>query len=241
MNSNKNQKTKKTAGLVISGVAVLAFSNIVVKIIGLLFKVPMHSILGDMGMGYFNAAYEVYKWFYTLSTAGLPIAVSVFVAESRAKRRYNQTKKILRVTLLLFIIVGITGTAVMIVFASLFAGIAGSPHAAPAIICLAPTLFFICVASAYRGYFQGHQYMTPTAVSQIIETAGKLIIGIVFAKFAYAKYVSPLLITFGSFDKIPEAEQAMSLSMVAAYAIVGLTIGVAAGTVYLWVTKLLFK
>jgi len=149
-----------------------------VKTIGLLFKIPLHDYLGDEGMGYFNAAYTIYTWFYMISTAGLPIAMSVLVSKSRAKGNFNQVKKILRLSLWLFFIVGSVGMLILALGSGMFAALIKVERANLCILAIAPTLFFVCLTSAYRGYFQGHQIMWPTAVSQMIESVGKLVLGI---------------------------------------------------------------
>jgi stage V sporulation protein B len=80
--SDLNRKPLKEEGRFMSGVAALTVSTIIVKVIGVLYKIPMLKLLGDEGMGYFNSAYEIYSLFYILATAGLPVAVSILVAES---------------------------------------------------------------------------------------------------------------------------------------------------------------
>ncbi len=216
-----NKKVKdKSKNLVFSGVLALTLANIVTKVIGLLFKIPIHDMLGDAGMAYFNTAYTVYVWFYMISTAGIPVALSILVAESRAKGRFLQVKRIFSLALKVFFVIGAVGTALMAIFSSTFAG-AVNKDARLCIIALAPTLFFVCLSSAHRGYFQGFRYMIPTSVSEVIESSGKLILGILFAGYAKAN--------------------GEPLHVVAAYAVFGLTVGVAVGMLYLWVTKLFFR
>lgn len=218
---NGSGKTKNAGrSLIVSGVVVYAVSNIITKVIGLFFKIPMSELLGNTGMAYFNAAYTVYVWFYMISTAGLPVAVSRLVAESRALGRFRQVRKLYRLALLSFLIIGSAGTAVMLIFSNSLAGLVDA-NAAKCIIALAPTLFFVCLSSAFRGYFQGFRIMVPTGISQILESLGKLVCGIILAKYA---------INTGK-----------SLEMVAAYAVFGITIGVFAGLVYLWITKMFFR
>ena len=72
-----------------SGVAILTLATIVVKVIGLLYKIPMMKILGEEGMGYFNSAYEIYTFFYILATAGLPVAVSILISENLENKRFS--------------------------------------------------------------------------------------------------------------------------------------------------------
>ncbi|MCI8331401.1 MAG: polysaccharide biosynthesis protein [Clostridiales bacterium] len=215
---------KKAKNLFLSGVFILSISNIIIKVIGLMFKIPLTNIIGDSGMGYFNSAYTIYVWFYMISTAGLPVAVSIMISEARAKGNRLEVKRIYKVTLGLFLLIGAAGTAIMMLGAGGFASLIGNDGARLSILAIAPTLFFICISSAIRGYFQGYQYMAPTAVSQLIEAAGKLIFGILLASYAVSRFT----------------EQS-ALPTVSSYAIFGLDIAVFLGMLYLIFAKLRFK
>ncbi len=212
---------KKPQRLFLSGVIILTFSNLLIKIIGLTLKIPLTHILGEEGMAYYNVAYEIYVWFYMISTAGIPVAISILISESRVKGNIKEVKRIFKITLTLFIIIGLLGMMIMIGGSKVFANLYKFKESYISILAIAPTLFFICVSSSIRGYFQGYQNMLPTAVSQIIEAVGKLTIGILFALYAINK--------------------GYSLPVVAAMTILGLTIGVAFGMLFLVVSKLLFK
>lgn len=203
--------------LFFSGVLLLGSANILVKVIGLLFKIPMSYFLGDEGMGYFNSAYQIYTWLYMLSTAGLPVAVSILISESRAQGNASRVRRIERITLSTFVILGLLCTAIMLFGADPLARLIGSPASRYCIIAIAPTLFFICLSSALRGYFQGFQQMGPPAVSQVLEALGKLLIGVLLAAYATG--------------------QGYSLPVVAACAVVGLSVGEAAGFLYLLVAR----
>lgn len=204
-----------------SGVVILMFSNMLVKLMGLFFKIPLHSYLGDLGMGYFNVAYNIFVTLYMISTAGLPIAISIMVSGSRTLGRKKEVRRIFTTALLLFVALGVAGTLIMVLGAKPLATLMGSRDSYYCIITIAPTLFFICVSSAIRGYFQGHQNMTPTAVSEVIEAIGKFAIGIVLCKYA---------ISCG-----------YSIEIAAAYAIAGICIGVGTGMVFLISAKLFHK
>ena len=218
--SNTTQKT--STKMFVNGVLILTISNIIVKAIGLLFKIPLHSILGDDGMGYFNAAYTIYTTFFMISTAGLPVAISYMVSSSRAAGNFNQVKKIMRIAFTTFFIIGLVGTCALFFGADFFATtVSEIPESKYCIMAIAPTLFFVCLTSSFRGYFQGHQVMWPTAVSQLLESLGKLIIGILLAKWSIANG-DPLEVT-------------------AAWTIFGLTIGVLCGMGFIWITKLLYN
>ncbi|MBQ7171004.1 MAG: polysaccharide biosynthesis protein [Clostridia bacterium] len=215
-----NAAAEKGRSLVISSVLVYTLANILTKVIGVFFKIPMLSLLGDTGMGYFNAAYQVYVWFYMISTAGLPVAVSTLVAESRAKGRFRQVHKVYRIALRLFFVIGLTGALLMFALSRPLASLV-DPAARFCIIALAPTLFFVCLSSAFRGYFQGFRYMVPTGISEVIEALGKLLVGILFARLAIAA--------------------GKPIEVVAACAVLGVTVGVIVGFFYLWLTKLSFS
>lgn len=206
----------------VNGVLILTISNILVKAIGLLFKIPLHDILGDDGMGYFNAAYTIYTTFFMISTAGLPVAISYMVSRSRAAGNFNQVKKIMRIAFVVFFVIGSVGTLALFFGAGFFANtVTEIPESKYCIMAIAPTLFFVCLTSAFRGYFQGHQVMWPTAVSQLLESLGKLLIGILLANWSIAR--------------------GDSLEITAAWTIFGLTIGVLCGMGFIWITKLLYN
>ena len=163
---------------------ILTVSNLLVKVTGLLFKIPMNHIVGDTGMGYFNSAYSIYTFFYMLSTSGLPVALAVMVSEKRAAGNITAAKTIYRTALVLFAAGGL-GVFLLMFFASGgLAGLIRSDKSALSVAVAAPTMLFICISSALRGYFQGCGNMVPTAVSQLIEAAGKLLIGIAAAVYA---------------------------------------------------------
>lgn len=219
--NGSNTPVKRSAKLFISGVLVLTVANIVNKILGLCFKIPLERIVGNEGMGYFNQAYTIYTWLYMVSTTGLPTAVSMMISESRAKGRFNEAKRVYRVTMMLFLVIGIIGTALMVFGSGLFSQLTESPKAEMCIRFIGPTLFFICISSALRGYFQGYQVMVPTAVSQLLESLCKFLIGVIFAVWAI--------------------NQGYEIHIVAAYAILGITIGAGLGMFYLLITKWFFR
>ena len=173
----------KGSGTFFGGVAILAVSIIVVKIIGALYKIPVGRILGDQGFGHFNNAYAVFNLLLMVSTAGLPVAMSKTISEANALDRRNQVGRIFRVALLTFVVLGAISTCIMFFFAQPLAAFQGDELAAPAIRAMALSAFFLCTISAFRGYAQGHSNMVPTAVSQVIEAAIKLVAGLILALY----------------------------------------------------------
>lgn len=173
LSNNKNESASFMHGAII-----LLIANIVVKVVGAIFKIPLARILEEEGMGYFSTAYQVYTWLFIVATAGIPVAISKMISESRTQNRFNEIKNIYSVSIKLLIIIGIFGFALLFFGADFIANtLLGNPGAAPGIKAVAPALLFVSLMSTYRGYFQGHQNMVPTALSEIFEALGKLIIG----------------------------------------------------------------
>ena len=167
-----HKKTKQTDGRIgtqgfMSGVLVLSVSTILVKIIGLAVKIPLLSILGAEGMGYFNSAYEIYALLCVISTAGLPVALSILVSSSLARNDFCGAATAYRSAKRIFFVFGALGMVFMLFFAKILAAGIGNEGAFYCITAIAPALLFICLASAVRGYCQGFGNMKPTAVSQL--------------------------------------------------------------------------
>ena len=160
------------------GAAILAVGILVVKLIGMFYKIPLLNIIGEQGSADFNNAYNIYSVLLTISTAGLPVAVSKLVSEADALGRRNQVRRTFRLALALFLILGVLSFLVMFLGSEQLAGLMNDSMAAPGIRALAPAVICVGCLSAFRGYAQGHGSMTPTAVSQIIEALCKLTVGL---------------------------------------------------------------
>ena len=197
----------------VTGAAVLTASTVVIKILGAVFKIPLSNIIGKSAMGDFGVAYNIYALLLTLSTAGLPVALSRMVSAADALGRENQVKRTFRVARGAFFVLGLLSTLFMLIFSRYLADFMGSVEAEAAISMLAPALLFVCLMSAYRGYTQGLGNMVPTSVSQIIETLCKVVFGLSAAW---------LLIRRG-----------YSGSVGAAGGIFGVTVGTVLGLVYI--------
>lgn len=188
------EKWKRT---LFSGVFFLTLSNLLTKFCGLFLKVPLTNTLGDTGMAYFNLAYAVYKWFYMISTAGLPVAVAVMTAEGVRERNGTKVRTVRNLSLILFFVVGTAGSLAMAIGAPAFASLQKVPAAKTAIAAIAPALLFICVSSALRGWYQGLSDLRPAAVSQVAEAAAKMICGLIFAGYALGRgYPMPTVAAF---------------------------------------------
>ena len=183
--ANRAQPPRRAAGqkqnTFFGGAAILAVGILVVKLIGMFYKIPLTNIIGEQGNADFNNAYYIYSVLLTISTAGLPVAVSKLVSEANALGRRNQVHKTFRLSMLLFLSLGVISFLVMFFRADLLAGLMNDDKAAAGIRALAPAVICVGCLAALRGYSQGHSDMTPTSVSQIIEALCKLVVGLSLA------------------------------------------------------------
>lgn len=179
--------TQKASNTFFKGAVILAASNILIKVIGAIFKIPLTRIVGDYAMGLYNTAYTYYTILLTIATAGLPIAISKMISESRALGKYSRAKRIFKIAVLTCALLGAFGTLVMLIAPGVLKGtpiyalLFNNPDTIPSFWTLAPAVLFISVTAAFRGYFQGHGDMLPTALSQLTEALCKLFVGLVLA------------------------------------------------------------
>ena len=163
------------------GTALLAMSTAIVKLIGAFYSIPLKAIIGDQAFGYYSTAYEIYTLLLMISTAGLPVAMSRMISQASSLENYQQVRKIYTTARTLFLTLGLLGTALMMVFCRQLADFQKQPNAWITILVLGPACFLICLMSTYRGFFQGQSNMKPTSVSQVLEAAVKLAIGLSMA------------------------------------------------------------
>jgi stage V sporulation protein B len=210
-------REEKSASKFFLSVIVLTTSTVIVKIIGMLYKIPMLNILGAEGMGYFNSAYEIYALLCVVVTTGLPTALSILISANRDSANSFGVKKIYIRSLFIFLIIGIIGSCGLFFSARWISKFIENENIYFCILTIAPAFFCVCISSAIRGYFQGFSKMVPTAVSQLIEAVSKLVLGLLFAVYAIDK----------GFD----------VPLIAAYAALGFAVGMLLSTLYLLITK----
>lgn len=169
---------------------ILTAANFAVKIIGVVFKIPLTNIMGP-SIGIFTAAYSIYAMLFMLSTSGLPVAISRLVSASNSRGRGVEAKRISRISSYLFGVIGFVFMVLLVVFAPFIAKISGHEDSVVAMRVIAPALFFVCVTSSVRGYFQGLRNMYPTAISQFIEAFFKLAVGLGAVMIAEGRGASP--------------------------------------------------
>jgi len=205
------------------GAAILTVGVIIMKILGFFYKIPLGNILGDEGYSMFMGAYSIYYIFFTLATAGLPVALSRMVAEADANGRAKQEEKIFRVALVTFTVIGVIFALIMFCFPDWLASeYLENPDAAPSVRAMAPAILLVCIVSAYRGYCQGNGNMLPTTVDEVLEVFFKVVSGLVIAVL--------VLRSFRPGDP-------MALPMGSAGAIFGVSIGSAVSLAYMIIYK----
>ena len=165
----------------LAGAAILAAGNLIVKGIGFFYKIPLSNILGSEGKSHFTVAYNIYNLLLSISTAGLPLAISKLTSEAYALGKENEKRKIFRTAIWLFVVIGLAGFLLVFCGADQLAVLMEDELASLAIRSLAPAVFCVCLLSCMRGYTQGQGNMLPTAESQILEALFKLGIGLPLA------------------------------------------------------------
>ena len=220
---------------VLNGAMVLVVATALVKIIGAIYKIPLTGIIGSLGRGYFASAYNIYTPVYAISMAGLPVAVSAIVSKNAALGKYRDVKQVFKVTFPLFLGLGVIGTVFLMLFAEHYATkMVLSPLSVYAVYCIAPCVLFCCVMSTYRGYYEGLNDMYPTAISEVLESLGKLVFGLSLS-YVVLEYATKQIETTGSvfgYEVKTEADGAIVYALAAAAAVFGVTLGSVMGTVY---------
>lgn len=180
-NISKNITNQVVKQSFLQGALILTLSVVVVKIVGALYKIPLANVITENGMGYFGSAFSFYGAFYSLASAGFPVAISKMVSENYTLKRFNDVRRIKTISMPIFIVTGLCATVIMIIGAPYYVKFIGNDGALLSALFLAPSLFFCNLSSAYRGYYEGLRNMYPTAYSQVVEAVIKLFVGLVGA------------------------------------------------------------
>lgn len=175
---------------IVKGISVLGITGIVCKLVGVLYSIPLAAILGDTGLGMFQTVFPTYNLLLTLSSAGLPVAVSRMVSHFLAVNEPGNAKKVFIIALKLLAFIGIAFSAIMLLSNKLLVNLVGVSEASKGFYVIAPCVAIVCVLSAFRGYIQGHQNMVPTAVSQLIEQVGKVAVSLPLAGIGMTRSVA---------------------------------------------------
>ncbi len=162
---------------------ILAVSSIIVRFIGMLYRIPMTRIIGDEGMGCYTAAYELYNLALILSSYSIPLAVSKLVSAREARREYRNAYQVFITAMGVAVVVGLGGCLIIFVGAGFWARFGGEYDIKIPLRVLAPTIFVFAIMGVLRGLFQGKNTMLPTAISQILEQIVNAVVSIFAAYY----------------------------------------------------------
>ena len=165
------------------GVSILSLAGILCKLIGLFFTVPLTRIIGSEGLGIYQSVYPTYNLLLTLSSAGLPVAVSRMVSQSLARNDPRNAHHVFRTALWLLTGLGSLCMLLMLAGNGPLTQWVREPRASLGFHAIAPCLALVCALSAFRGFMQGQQDMRPTAISQIVEQGTKVLFCLPLAYF----------------------------------------------------------
>ena len=181
VNTQEERHGKGQSDFLLQG-GILALASFVVRLIGMIYRIPMVNIIGSEGNGYYSNAFSVYNILLLLSSYSLPLAVSRMISVRVAHGKWKETKRITVVAIIFAAVVG-TVFGLLTFFLSDFfcTTLLRSPLSSIALKMLAPTVAIVAFLGVFRGFFQGLQTMIPTAVSQIIEQIINAIFSVVMA------------------------------------------------------------
>ncbi len=212
-------RKKNSSNLLVQG-SILAMASIVSRIIGLIYRIPLTAIIGDVGNDYYGCAFEIYNILLIISSYSLPLAVSKLVSAGVTKGRKKNVYRILKCAFLFALISGAVAGCILFFGAEFItANIMKTPYSVFAVKVLAPTLLVVAILGVIRGYFQGLGTMMPSAVSQVLEQIVNAVVSVwaAYVLFSYGTKVGAIL---GNPD-----------NYAAAYGAMGGTIGTGAGAV----------
>lgn len=178
MLSDKNRR--RASSVVLQG-SILAAAALISRVIGFLYKIPLANILTDEGNGYYANAATIYSFFLVLSTFSFPIAISKLIAEKNATKQYHESQVIFKSAIMLAVFLSIICSLLVWFVSEFLAQLMGTDKNIMPIRAVIPSLLFFSVLAVIRGYFQGMNYMMPTAISQIIEQMFNLTFSLLLA------------------------------------------------------------
>lgn len=212
---------KKTEKGIINGALSLTVSAIIVKFLGLIYKIPLSYILSDEGMGYFNTAYTVFGFFYIICTAGIPKAISILVSEAEGDGNRELIDRIYTTAFRMFIVLGLFVSVLLFILSAPISKLIGNSKAYYSMLLISPSILFVCATGVIRGYFNGRLNFVPIAISELISGASKVVLGLALAYLAH---------TLG-----------YGFEIISAFTIFGTTLGSFFGFVYLYFNKCEFS
>ncbi len=196
-------KNKKTFA---SGAALLGLVGLTCSALGSVYRILLAHVIGDAGIAYYQLAYPIYSFLTVVATVGIPAAISRQVSMYTAREDYKNARAFFITALRVLCVGGLLAGGALAALSGVMAKAQGVPDAGALILAVAPALWFACLISAFRGYFQGLQQMQPTAVSLGIEEVVKSVCG--FALMLLFLHNGSRMAALGALLGIPLAEVA---------------------------------
>lgn len=218
------------------GSFILGITMLITKALGMIYRIPLTNILGGTGMGYYSSAYTIFMPLYAIAASGIPSAMSMVVAESYAFERYKNIRRIKHVSLIGFSFISLLASLLMIILSyPISKYISGDSKSYLCVIAIAPSILVGSIMSVYRGYYEGLRNMLPTAISEIIESILRVLLGlggaylaIYMANSSYAKNGS----VFGQVINDPADILNYATPYISAFSLFGVTLSTLIATIY---------
>jgi stage V sporulation protein B len=215
-----------------AGVFTIMFAQVLIKLLGFAYRHVLILVpeFGDEGSGLYGIGFNIYMLLLSITTVGVPGAISKMVSDRVARGKVKEAKHIFKVAMLLFIAIGLAGSIIMVLLASSMAKMAGNEAATGVLLALAPSVVFVAIAAVIRGYFNGLYNMKPASINQTVEQifkAGLTILFVYGIHYIYTNRVD-LALSLGI------TENTVTMIM-AVWANVASTLSTAIGLVYLFI------
>ncbi len=181
---------KKNLKYLFTGAGMLAVCSVLGKLLGAMYRIPLTNVLGGEGMGLYQMVFPLYTLLLTVSSGGLPVAISRIVAVKMSDNDERGAAKVLNVSLVALFVIGLVGSVLLAALSAPLARLQGNGDATMAYLGISPAVLLVAILSCYRGYYQGRENMLPSAASQLIEQVVKLVFGLWFAKALMPKGVA---------------------------------------------------
>lgn len=208
-------KEKRKGESILSGTLALTASTLLIKFLGVIYKIPLAGYLGDEGMGYFNCAYTIFSFFYLICTAGVPKAVMILSSKAKAEGKREEEQRLVTNTLFAFFSLGLVFSVGLAVGAPLFSRLIGSGKAAMTVLAVSPSVLFVSVSGVLRGRLSADMRFSDIAISGVIEAISRLLFGLAFARLGI--------------------ELKMSAPLISAFTVLGVTLGAFFSLLYLYI------
>lgn len=226
----------KKQGFILSSI-ILIGTVFIIKILGIIFRIPLTHILGGMGMAYFSSSHSVFMPIYAISVSGISPAIAKLTSSYCATGCYRDARRLKNVANSFFLIVGLAFTGLLIILSgSLCSHIITEPASRLSVVAIAPCVVIGALTAVDRGYCEGMQNMLPTAISEIIEAILKLVLGLGFAQLTATKAQASFEAgekVFGVLCKSFDEAKSIALPYIAAASVLGITLSNLFGLIYI--------